>query len=526
MKALRLNLFLESAALMTGVANAEENSSVSLPYIPGGAIRGAAIGEYLRRRPSAGDLASDEDARALFFDEQVFFLNAYPAFPLDANHRALPVPRSWHAEKDQVINDDYDVYDFALYDKPERVDKPKTEKKPFFWQVAEERDIPLATPKSRGTVHNGSIAPMEKSTDNSNVFRYVALEAGQRFVAYVLSEDEALLQTLRDECLPDGLVRLGGSKTAGYGLIRLQCGRPADWVGEYEATQPDGWTVITLLSDALLVTGDGQATTDLHDYLKRALNRPALPQPDVYAHTRLVGGFNRKWGLPLPQAWALGMGSVFAYKASELSPDDLAAVIQSGIGLRREEGFGRVGVNVSARAAFRSFSPIVAHPTQATLSESSARLADRMARRRLIESAVAAIPKYTQLLRFPGQPENAQLSQLRVVTAQARRERNLKLITDHLGRLKSRSREQFSRRHLRVGDRQPITWETWLETRATKADALEQINDALEQINIDPARFAVAGQIPVADDALNSDITCLLIDAVLRKAIKGKQAGG
>lgn len=514
MKALKLEFYLESPALMTGVANAEENSSVTLPYVPGAAIRGAAIGAYLRGRPQPYDLSGDDEAHALFFEDQVYFLNGYPAYPFGDDRRALPVPRSWHIKKDEADNRQRTVYDFALHGAPQTIEKPKIEKSSFFWPELDAEGPALGEPQRRSTVHNGSDAPMIKEAGNSNVFRYEALEAGQRFIAHVLSEDEALLQELRDHYLPDGPLRLGGSKTGGYGLMRLKSSDPADWSGEYEMKGPNGWTVITLLSDAILLTEDGQPTTDLHDILKRALKRPDLPPPAVFAQTRLTGGFNRKWGLPLAQSWALAMGSVFAYRASDLSPGDLAEIVQSGIGLRGEEGFGRVGVNVSERAEFSASQPGDSRPVDATLGDSSKRLAQRMAQRRLLEEALAAIPAYTSKIEFDSQPENAQLSQLRIKTDEARRKHDLSLIPTHLNRLKNRSKEQFSRRRLRINGR-PITWESWLTDRAAKIDALTLLD-------VKPETLAVAGQTPIADDNLKLDITCRLIDAVLRKAIKGK----
>jgi len=56
-----------------------------------------------------------------------------------------------------------------------------------------------------------------------------------------------------------------------------------------------------------------------------------------------VGGFNRKWRLPLPQALAVAPGAVLVLKAEEEIPLALLQeVMHQGLGLRRNEGFGRV----------------------------------------------------------------------------------------------------------------------------------------------------------------------------------------
>ena len=60
----------------------------------------------------------------------------------------------------------------------------------------------------------------------------------------------------------------------------------------------------------------------------------------------MVGGFNRKWGLPLPQTPALKRGSVLKLEiTNEVSEKTLWKLIDNGLGERRNEGFGRIGIN-------------------------------------------------------------------------------------------------------------------------------------------------------------------------------------
>ncbi len=59
----------------------------------------------------------------------------------------------------------------------------------------------------------------------------------------------------------------------------------------------------------------------------------------------MIGGFNRKWGLPLPQALAVRMGSVLVFKDPGCDPTLLDDLEVRGIGERRAEGFGRIAFN-------------------------------------------------------------------------------------------------------------------------------------------------------------------------------------
>jgi hypothetical protein len=72
----------------------EPNSANSLYYIPGGAIRGAAILAY----GSDHDAAEPEFQR-LFIKGETRFLNAYP---LMNKTRVLPTPFSWQVERKPV----------------------------------------------------------------------------------------------------------------------------------------------------------------------------------------------------------------------------------------------------------------------------------------------------------------------------------------------------------------------------------------------------------------------------------------
>lgn len=65
----------------------------------------------------------------------------------------------------------------------------------------------------------------------------------------------------------------------------------------------------------------------------------------AFQHIDVVAGFNRKWGLPLPQLPVIKAGSVYAFAPQDLDADTCAQLVREGIGERRNEGFGRVAIN-------------------------------------------------------------------------------------------------------------------------------------------------------------------------------------
>lgn len=513
--ALRLQLHLEEPLLVTGVANGEENSSVSLNYVPGSAVRGACVAGYLHRF-NGSDLATDMLARRLFFNDEVRFLNGYLAQPTDTARRALPRPLSWHMDKDHADNNQREVRDYAL-EEAKKFDKSKGEGRAFFWP-GEMQPRLMQSPHRWTNVHNATIEdPMLKKEGESNVFRYEALAREQDFVAYVLAEEKSLLEEV-EKCLPSGPLHLGGSLTAGYGLVTFRVAWESNWQESVPDYAVDEWTIITLLSDAVLRDKHGRATINFHEALCLSLNK-TIPAPrKQFARACLVGGFNRKWGLPLPQQWAVAMGSTFVYATDDLDLRELEELLEQGLGVRRSEGYGRVGVNLNGWTEFRTVSPGATAAPPQTLSTTSASMAASMARRRLMRGAEIHILNHLKEIDFENEhgPQNAQLSRLRLVVRQAQRNQNLSLIPGHLEALKKPAANQFAGNRLKVpGESNPVTWEKWLRDRAKK-------NDGLTQIGLNPTeiRWQIAGRPPVIDDALQTEVTCQLVEALLRRALK------
>ena len=64
---------------------------------------------------------------------------------------------------------------------------------------------------------------------------------------------------------------------------------------------------------------------------------------EAWQNFRLNGGYNRRWGLPLPQGLCLAAGSVVRLRFPEEIPEELwLATEAQGIGERRKEGFGAI----------------------------------------------------------------------------------------------------------------------------------------------------------------------------------------
>ncbi len=514
--ALTFTLRLLEPLLATQPQSSEANSATTLSYIPGSMIRGAVIGCSLN---GAAMNAADEEAQRLFFSGAVQFLNAYPAHPTQRD-RMLPRPLSWLIEKDEAGRKDVPLRDMAIQDW--QLDNPKTPEGQFIWHGQE--GIQLDSPHLHVTVHTASRDRNRKAEQESQVYRYEALAAGQTFAGVIAAERASDLALI--EPWLKAVTRLGGARTGGYGhVVAEDIERSDDWE-EYSSDAPlADRVVITLLSDVLLRDGGGNMT----DAPGRALGISTKPML-AFRRLHVVGGFNRKWGLPLPQGWAIEAGSVFVYSAADVDPAALQQAAKRGIGERLAEGFGRIAVDWHTQAAQAQRPP--EKPTVETnrlpaMSAESKGLAQRMARRQLeaqIERNLVAqiIERTGGSAPFGNLPSPAQLSRARLAVRQAWETGDLAVISAHFASLKSAENDW---KRARIGEMRLLEW---IEQQRTLDDATFK-----RQFGLVAAMPEVAGETAETASAdwqmLRAKTIARLVEGVLKQAIKHKkelQEGG
>ena len=212
-----------------------------------------------------------------------------------------------------------------------------------------------------------------------------------------------------------------------------------DWKEAPSNNLSDGRVILTLLSDAILLGPDGQPAHDLDPIL-------GAEHQQAFAEMRLVGGFNRKWGLPLPQSLALQAGSVFVYRAEDIQKEVLDQLQQKGIGERRSEGFGRVAVNWQGRSYYDSLTTKeLSQPETERIADiaplltlsASKKMAAKMAERQYRAQLEQRLSKAVSSLRIENPPQPSQLSRLRSAVRLAIQFHDLGVIPAHVQSLKS-----------------------------------------------------------------------------------------
>ncbi|MUH00442.1 hypothetical protein F7734_52500 [Scytonema sp. UIC 10036] len=344
------------------------NSDISFDYILGSMIRGALISRYInsphnniQKTDNILDSKRFPVIKRLFFDaSKTRYLNAYPVS--NTKQRSLPLPLSLYKNKgDEFSEEKYKfVYDFSkipVDDKEEYLPdglSPKLLNENFC--TIDDNEIIIHRTKRRINIHNQRDRKRGKGTDtNGAVFSYNAIDVGQTFQGAILcdsEEDKAIIESL----LQPQDIWLGGSQSAGYGhTIFESIPSSNNWsevsIDLISRLQNKEFLTITLLSDTILRDSYGQYAA-LPEVLSQTISRDLkldkeleFQDNSIYASGVIVGGFNRKWGLPLPQTPALAAGSVFVFKKSDVDLQQLQKLEEQGIGERRNEGFGRVVIN-------------------------------------------------------------------------------------------------------------------------------------------------------------------------------------
>jgi CRISPR-associated protein Csx10 len=503
MTALLVTLKLETPLLITGISNGEENSSRSLPYIPGSALRGALVS-----RIQSVDLPLDPVGKT-FFSGAVRFLNAYP-LDQDGN-RMLPLPASWHIAKGEEVKN-VTAADLVFGQNPEK-DKPikknyigKTGNQDYAFSPEEEIAIHIASEGEPGV----------KKAGTSTVFQYQSLARGQKFRAVIVVDEESDLDEIEKLLTPSTLY-LGRSRSAGYGKVVIE-GFQRTEEPEVKSTSAQV-AVITLLSDVILRDEHGQPTHDLDDYLSRRLSK-TVKNSNAFVNTTEVGGFNRKWKLPLPQMPALGMGSVFVYPADQLSPADLDDMAAKGIGERRVDGFGRIAVNwhgdssPKLGAEKEETAEKTLQPLSAASKDLARKMSERLTRHTLEQNLVAEVQKYE----VRGSITNHQMARLRGILRSAidSKEKKFDEVTKFFEKLKESAKKQWLNSRLYKDKKiEGTRLQLWMEKRV-------QDSDGLKILKFDEAP-TVAGVNMEENEIFKREYTLRLMEAMLNSAMKSNK---
>ncbi len=204
--------------------------------------------------------------------------------------------------------------------------------------------------------------PETGRVNQGDLYGYVTLKGGQYFVGELSFANQQAWETFQTLAnLPDlgqaFTLHLGRAARRGHGRVTAwliepqgenQLWLPHSIENRVNLTQP---LTLTLLTDTIIQDTWGQyATSFEEDWLTKELGF-AVEIIQQFTRTVYVDSFNNYLGLPRQREIALAAGSTVGLKLVDASPDELSELLkqleQNAIGLRQNEGFGRVAFNHS-----------------------------------------------------------------------------------------------------------------------------------------------------------------------------------
>lgn len=327
----------------------------SLGYIAGSTIRGAFVNAFLKKYPEAND-TQDIFVNTRFSD----------AYPMVAQKKLVPMPALFyankyeyrstlkklsHTDKGVAIKVRSVLTDNKHQDSDQRLDMG------CFGEFGSEDYVAYATKKC---------ANLHINTTKSGMFRYEAIERGQTFYGYVACEDEEMAEKYHD-LLSGKVFYLGGSRGSGYGRCHIVS---VDDIVEYDIIRKwfpkrkdlSGKLCLYALSNLYMLDEYGKVTGNIDkEWLSEKLGIKITSQETASISVYQTSGFNNHWGAGNVQATAVGAGSFYVFTC-EGTPNEkkVRELEESGLGNRKQEGFGRILVNPDFTQEKKRFS----HHTQ------------------------------------------------------------------------------------------------------------------------------------------------------------------
>lgn len=340
-------------------------------FIPGSTMLGLCAGLYLRQNIKNGITPDNAQAcrefRELFLSDKTIFSPAYPV--ANKTEECVPLPFSVFGCKYYGFNDPrprgrimHGIFD-CLYNDipgicPARSCNDPVEHKAGYTYFDREAGF-CSHEVSKQIISHNRVA---KASNDKDLFSFEAMAEGQKFYGEISFSDEHQREILFSLLADNPVAKLGKARRRGYGRIKIY--RP---VRQDETSRrvlgntsiaENGIFSVYLFSDAIVL----DEALNYCSRLNRHSMAPSLgiksddlevfPEESEEGYrsfwkSGILMGFNEKRRMPLSTEQTIMRGSVFTarYKGKDNIGSRLGNLIENGLGVRRNEGFGQVIIN-------------------------------------------------------------------------------------------------------------------------------------------------------------------------------------
>jgi CRISPR-associated protein Csx10 len=300
----------------------------SLDFISGHTLLGAMAAKHYAR-------LSTEMSWMLFHSGLVRFS---PAYLVDQHQVCLPTPLCWQQPK-----------------KSKQSDKACNNLHPDFksnnelWQAVAQPYVCASGGYSRPKMQRITRTALDDTkgiAKEAALYSYRAIEAGQTFLFWIETEDQAAQATLQEILAQPMTLRIGRSRSTEYGGVQLEplsdTSFAQDWL---QPSSDDAQLVLWCLADAECFTQTGQPTYTpaLADISE---GHGQLNTHKSQIKTKRIRRFNQKRKGFDGEQLLISKGSVLVYDLVQpLSLDERQALQRQGLGVNQQQGLGWISVN-------------------------------------------------------------------------------------------------------------------------------------------------------------------------------------
>lgn len=333
--------------------SSEGMSHRTLRYIPGSMLLGAFAFLWKRLHPGA-DADADPDFVSLFLDGGASWGNATPEI---GGRASVPIPLCWQKVKNHeglptvggAKAADARVFNLIAADEATRLGEVLRREFPTDPEASDAVDALKLKKLGDGfmdaetfcrpnlheiwTMH---VSLAERRSADGLLFGYSAIAPGAFFQSRVICRDEEIAQKVAVliSSAEGHIIRIGRSRSAGYGRLRCECA-----VGESQApATAKGQALIYFLSDYVPRHVWSSPLEDLAQELRATLGRPITLDPSRrHCAFNTVAGFNGLWCLPRRSRSVILRGSV-----ARITFEGTIEAFPTALGALQQEGYGRI----------------------------------------------------------------------------------------------------------------------------------------------------------------------------------------
>lgn len=335
-------LTLEQPLLIAGTKGLYHSSE---SWIPGSAMLGALAGMYIADHKLGENAHEDEAFSRIFLRDGVMFDYSYPE--RDGCVFA-PCPRHLQQNK----KNPNEVYHVVGNEHTERSNVILRSLSSLVY--LEDSTIYSHEPNKEIRMHHtrptdrgigralGEEKRKQTDGDPGQFFQYTAISKGQTFYGTWRGRKEDLAALLACVNRRNGQLRLGRSRTAEYGTVKLKVVKPKHILTN-KLVKSREYVALCLITPMLLVDSHGRPLPDPKNFIVEIEEKFGikLVVSHCFVKQTVLSGYNGKWRMPKQQVPALDAGTVIVIKNAGL---DWKEIEQQSWGLQTGIGNGRVKV--------------------------------------------------------------------------------------------------------------------------------------------------------------------------------------